>query len=812
MTAYRDQSEVIFPVVQTAHGFSPGQALRRDTTSWVKALADTSANGSMVGVVDRVINANTFYLRLTGKITGLSGLTSGTTYYLSTTTPGALSPTAPSTVGQLYRPVLVADSATSGYVYNDAGMVVGTGPLGPAGPQGPPGPDMAAASLWDAKGDLALGTGPDTAIRLPVGTDNYLLTADSTQATGVKWAAAPSGMPGGGVNGQVLGRTGGAAAWRWESGPSFNVKDYGALGDGAANDAPAINAAISAAAPTGGTVFLPAGQYRINSAIDFSPVSSYPGRSVTLQGSSGFFDLFGTYQGTTVIDSYTGTSAIKAVGTSSNNYPTANLRNFKIRVCANQGVGVPTVDWYWVENGFLLENVAVQFWWQSGTSGPLCTGDGIRIVAPQYGWEVKNCCVASVDLAQGKTDGRAFILSDGSKPDGSGYYNPATDGVGYKQSAGGVFTSCLAGYLPIGYSCTGDITGVTFNSCKSMPNGVTSVHSSLGVEVNRCEAFTFNGMHMECHSGTSEGLRLYQVGVYPRNIRYQGVIWAPVGAIGLGARIEAGKDCDIDVVFRGGTFNEIVQLGPAASNNHVRWATDASFTGSALITDYSTSGDNLVRRGTSVTNYYSAGTGTTTNGAIVFASNGSLAINNPITGGRLGQKLELNQSANYGGAAMNTWANDVNMCPLLDFNKSRSATMGTQTVVVSGDNLGIIDFRGSDGSAFQTAARVTAFVDATPGANDMPGRLSFHTTPDGTTALTERLRIDNKGNVVVMGALLAANATDGFLYLPAITPAASALPTGAPTGFANRAPIAIDATNNRIVVYLNGVWKYAALT
>lgn len=47
--------------------------------------------------------------------------------------------------------------------------------------------DMATAI--DAKGDLVVGTGADTYSRLAVGTNNYVLTADSTQATGVKWAA-----------------------------------------------------------------------------------------------------------------------------------------------------------------------------------------------------------------------------------------------------------------------------------------------------------------------------------------------------------------------------------------------------------------------------------------------------------------------------------------------------------------------------------------------------------------------------------------------------------------------------------------------
>ena len=41
------------------------------------------------------------------------------------------------------------------------------------------------------KGDLIVSNGTDN-VRLAVGTNDYILTADSTQATGVKWAALPA--------------------------------------------------------------------------------------------------------------------------------------------------------------------------------------------------------------------------------------------------------------------------------------------------------------------------------------------------------------------------------------------------------------------------------------------------------------------------------------------------------------------------------------------------------------------------------------------------------------------------------------------
>jgi len=85
----------------------------------------------------------------------------------------------------------------------------------------------------------------------------------------------------------------------------------------------------------------------------------------------------------------------------------------------------------------------------------------------------------------------------------------------------------------------------------------------------------------------------------------------------------------------------------------------------------------------------------------------------------------------------------------LTFAKNRQGSSGGTTIVNSGDTLGAFYFYGADGSKYVQAAFISAQVDGTPGVNDMPGRLVFSTTADGSASPTERLRITSDGKVGV---------------------------------------------------------------
>jgi hypothetical protein len=91
-----------------------------------------------------------------------------------------------------------------------------------------------------------------------------------------------------------------------------------------------------------------------------------------------------------------------------------------------------------------------------------------------------------------------------------------------------------------------------------------------------------------------------------------------------------------------------------------------------------------------------------------------------------------------------------NAGPFISTYKSRGATVGTNTAVVADDLLGGIQFHGAEGSGYQAAANIRAFVESgTISSTSMPGRLVFSTTADGASSPTERMRIDSSGTVLI---------------------------------------------------------------
>jgi hypothetical protein len=140
-----------------------------------------------------------------------------------------------------------------------------------------------------------------------------------------------------------------------------------------------------------------------------------------------------------------------------------------------------------------------------------------------------------------------------------------------------------------------------------------------------------------------------------------------------------------------------------------------------------------------------------TNGRVVSGSSTALIFNSSTYLGYF-----LASGTNFPLAV--GYAASSSVGPRILLTKNRSVDWASSTVVVSDDILGQVEFSGADGTNYIPGARITAAVDGTPGSLDMPGRLVFSTTADGASTPTERMRINNAGNVGIgtasPGALL----------------------------------------------------------
>lgn len=96
-------------------------------------------------------------------------------------------------------------------------------------------------------------------------------------------------------------------------------------------------------------------------------------------------------------------------------------------------------------------------------------------------------------------------------------------------------------------------------------------------------------------------------------------------------------------------------------------------------------------------------------------------------------------------------ANNGPNTPSIAFLKSRGSA-ASPSVVSAEDQCGGIVFLAYDGTTYVNAAGITSAVDGTPGASDMPGRISLNTTSDGSSTWTERVRVDSTGRVRILNS------------------------------------------------------------
>ncbi len=174
-----------------------GGAASTKTVSYVLVAADAGTRVAMNAAGSTTITVNTGLFSAGDTVTiqnigaGVCTVTAGTA---TVNTSGSL------VLAQYQGGILYFTSASAAIFFQFAtpasgdieGVTAGVGISG-GGTSGTVTITNSMATAIDAKGDLVAGTGADTFSRLAVGANNTVLTADSAQATGLKWATVSGG-------------------------------------------------------------------------------------------------------------------------------------------------------------------------------------------------------------------------------------------------------------------------------------------------------------------------------------------------------------------------------------------------------------------------------------------------------------------------------------------------------------------------------------------------------------------------------------------------------------------------------------------
>lgn len=214
------------------------------------------------------------------------------------------------------------------------------------------------------------------------------------------------------------------------------------------------------------------------------------------------------------------------------------------------------------------------------------------------------------------------------------------------------------------------------------------------------------------------------------------------------SKIASGSNNHVVINSVGGALSSEAALDPS------RGGTGISNNAAATLTRSGNHALTLTTTNTTGVTLPTTGTLATLAGSEAFTSKTAITLGHSSALTRLGQTLDINTSSSNGGIAINNWRSTSSI-PLIDFNRSLSGTIGSHTSGLTNDgtSLGAIIGRGSNGSSFVDAASIQFLVDGEPftgsDTTDMPGKISLLTTPDGSDALTERMRISSAGAVTI---------------------------------------------------------------
>lgn len=220
----------------------------------------------------------------------------------------------------------------------------------------------------------------------------------------------------------------------------YDVRDYGAVGNGTTDDTAAIQAAIDATVATkGGTVFFPPGRFKLTSALDLGTFSR---NFLTLQG-SGAGDMFGA-------NDLSGTTTLVQTSTTADGlscYGTLGLTINDLRVAgpkSGSGIGVRLSGYGAASFNVQMSNVLVEYFGGTGiiiNSGP-CVSSFRNVLSMHnlgHGWEVNGTSNSFISCWGGGNKNHGWKISSaystwiGCASDGNGldgwFFGPSNQAI-----------------------------------------------------------------------------------------------------------------------------------------------------------------------------------------------------------------------------------------------------------------------------------------------------------------------------------------------------------------------------------------------
>jgi hypothetical protein len=202
-------------------------------------------------------------------------------------------------------------------------------------------------------------------------------------------------------------------------GAAINVLDYGAVGDGTANDTSALQSALTAAAASGQTLYIPSGTYLISNQISLDlqssdkSVSVFCEPSTVIKGSSSFPNTAKMI----LVNATAGQHSFKWVG---------GTIDGRLRPATGGGapdqlyIASELIDRVYIDNVYFLNNDT-----RSGTAGDSCL-----FIAGSDDVNVTNC------VFQGAIDSGFYLSGDATETYGKRCY-----------VAGNTFIECENGFI-----------------------------------------------------------------------------------------------------------------------------------------------------------------------------------------------------------------------------------------------------------------------------------------------------------------------------------------------------------------------------